>query len=116
MCDSYLKFDDELFDEVLQPLDVRLPKAMAFLRRVGCVGLKVDSVGTSIITLVPLLSLGEGYEVLTRGKAKALGMTSEEEQQFVRRPDEPEKLFFCEPWQWRAPRLSRQKGAEPALA
>jgi hypothetical protein len=110
MCSNYLPFNDpEMFGDALRPLEERLPDAMAFLKRIGCVGLKIDTVGSHAITLVPLMPTIGAHEELTRTRAKELGMTEHEEEQFITRTDQPDKLYFSEPWQWGPPRFHWQK-------
>jgi hypothetical protein len=76
----YFPLDGSIeFEEKFEWLDARRPKAMAFLRRIGCKGLQIRSVGSGFIKFVPIL---DDNEPITFEAAHKLGMTEEEDRQF----------------------------------
>jgi hypothetical protein len=96
----YLPLDGSIeFEEKINWLDRRRPKAMAFLRRIGCKGLQLRSVGSGCIKFVPIT---EDNTPITFDEAHTLGMTEEEDRQFdVALEPESGWLLIVERWRFR---------------
>ena len=110
-CVFLLDPDDKQFAPIIETLARRRPKAVAFLRRIGCYGLAIQSVGTSMMTLVPMMEGGDPPRLLGRQEAKELGATEEELNEFSTIETE-EDIAFTPKWQWGPPTFSFEKKNE----
>lgn len=97
----YFPLDGSIeFEEKLGWLDARRPKAMAFLRRIGCKGLQLRSVGSGFIKFVPI---SDDNTPITFTTARELGMTEEEDRQFdVALQGTDDWLLIVEQWHFGA--------------
>ena len=107
----YFPLDDAHFATAIEPLVQRRPKAIAFLRRIGCLGLAVHSVGVPSMTLIPMMEGGDPPRLLGREEAIQLGATEEELQEFSTLQTE-ENIAITAKWQWGPPTFSFEKKNE----